>query len=110
MCADLAATPAEGSTEPPYCDWFGVRCCGKDQANDEAFDYKAVERSAACKNSSAVSALFVPANGLCGTVADLMDVLTHLHDCGLRDLSLSANNLTGALPPEMGRLTNLRCH
>lgn len=107
------ASEAENSPTPPYCGWHGVLCCGRSNSpeSDAGFDYQALLRAQlpGCGRRHAVTALNLPANGLQGALGDVSGALQHLHACGLTDVSLASNNLTGALPPALGQLANLRC-
>lgn len=112
LCAALPRTSAETGLEPPFCGWYGVRCCGKNATleEDALYDAGIAERARLplCSRRHAITALHLPYNGLCGALGDAAGALAQLHACGLTDLSLASNNLTGTLPPTLGQLTNIR--
>lgn len=104
------ASPADAGAAPAFCGWNGVLCCDFDVSDSDLFDRRAVERATPphCTHPGAVTALHLPRNGLNGELQDLVGPLLHLNACGLRDLSLPANELAGALPRAFGQLTGLR--
>jgi hypothetical protein len=96
--ADGAAAMAAAAAAE-HCRWPGVICCGGEDAEGNAGD---------CAAPHAVLELRLSANGLSGALADgaLLGALRALHACGLVDLGLAVNNLTGPMPPSLG--SNLR--
>jgi hypothetical protein len=89
------AAAAAAANAAAHCGWPGVICCG---GEDTKGDY------GNCSAPYAVRELRLSANGLSGALADdaLLGALRALHACGLIDLSLAVNKLTGPIPQSLG--------
>lgn len=112
LCPALPRSANESGPAPPYCGWPGVLCCGRNSTffEDALYDYMIADRTKLpqCAHRHAITALTLPANGLCGSLDAVTSALVNLHACGLTDVSLDGNRFTGTLPPALGQLTELR--
>jgi hypothetical protein len=83
---DQILAPASGAT-PSYCSWHGITC----------------------NSSNTVVALSVEVNGLSGSIdrPAFMHSIVQLHHCGLVNLSLHSNALTGSMTDDWAYLTHL---
>jgi len=97
-CAQLLPRTAAAAAPPPYCSWFGVRCCRPEDL--------AARR---CWAVHSVVNITINAENVNGSTSDpkLLDALEQLHACGLTGLNLESNEITGELVPRWGTLTNL---
>lgn len=93
-CREITA--ADGT--PSYCTWHGVTCCTETLRN---IGY--------CLVIGSVWALELNTNGLMGSVEDprFESGLAQLHACGLMDLAMQGNSLSGSMTSFWGKLTNL---
>ena len=85
---------------PAYCCWQGVQCCHE----HSIYTYG---RRAGC-SQNAVLGLQLRAGNLTGQLSSVMEELAVLHQHGMTALDLSRNQITQALPAELGQLTNLQ--
>lgn len=89
---------AAAAARPAYCSWPGVQCCTPTAA--------AARR---CSVVHAVANLSLGVNSVNASCSDpeWLDTLEQLHSCGMVELDLEANELSGEVSPRFGRLTNL---
>lgn len=100
-----AATAAPGATAPPqpfFCTWFGIQC------RDSVFNSSCSTPA----GSYGISKIEIVNNNLSGNLSSkaFLAPLQLLHDCGLRQLVIGGGygELRGELGPEWGRLSQLR--
>jgi len=89
-CAALIPAPQLPAT---YCSWHGVTCCS------------AVGVPPGCPRANVPYSLNVNLNKLNGSMSDpavFLPILS-LYECGLRELDLENNKLSGRLVKEVGR-------
>lgn len=85
--------------EPAYCSWYGVSCCNP-----------LLQLAGFCQSTNSVLEIKLEVNGLVATVEgpSLQQSILQLHACGLRNLSLNGNALSGSLTDYWGQLVNLQ--
>lgn len=98
-CTQILAQQAPAGMPPAYCTWFGVTCC-----------FTSMKALGFCSTLFAVKSLTVQINGLHGSINSplLEQSVMTLHDCGLADLQLEGNFLSGSLTDFWGQLSNLK--
>lgn len=98
-CTSLVA--AQGQSQlAAYCSWYGVMCCTP-----------AAVAAGNCTVINTVSGLDMPMNNLNVSLANtaFLSALQQLHDCGMTDMDLEANNLSGEMhDQEWSKMVNLR--
>lgn len=87
LTSDCSQILAAAGPQPSYCSWHGITC----------------------NSSTSVVALSVEVNGLSGNIGRpvFMHSIIQLHHCGLVNLSLHSNALTGSMTDDWAYLTRL---
>lgn len=86
--------------QPGYCSWFGVVCCSQRAA-----------LQGNCTVINSIKGLSLPLNNLNVSLDDpeFVSAVGQLHACGLTDLDLEANNLSGGMEAKgWSDMVNLR--
>lgn len=83
---------------PRYCDRFGIDCCEPEE-----------HQRGQCPVVGGITDIVLEVNYLNGSVSDpdLLSALRVLHDCGLTQLVLQGNDLSGTLSEDWGSFTRL---
>ncbi len=97
-CQELIAGNASAAATA-YCTWRGISCCSR-----------AGVAAGECSSANSISAMSLQVNALNGSIANasFLGAVGQLHACGLRDLVLDGNDLTGTLSPRWATFTGLR--
>lgn len=92
----LAVLAGDGT--PNYCTWYGVSCCTV-----------ALRDMGYCLVVNSVLSLELDTNGLIGDIENplFQSSIAQLHACGMLDLTLTGNTLSGSLTDFWGGLTNM---
>jgi hypothetical protein len=96
-CVELLAAAPAGAA-PVYCSWTGVACCTPDAM-----------RAGACWSINSVANISITVNFVNGSISNpsFLRAVGALSVCGLVQLDLEGNELSGVLEPRWGQLRNL---